>query len=440
MTDRTRRALFVAYYFPPMGLSGVQRTLKFARYLSHYGWSPTVLTVGPTGYFAFDPTLLKEVEEAEIKVIRTGSFDPNRMFKGKGPVRMPSERMRKFLQFLGDLFFIPDTKIGWKRKAVKAGSEFLKNNPCDAIIATAPPQTDFLIGLALKKKFKIPLVLDYRDAWLDYPFKYFPTPYHRWRHQRLEKKLVRGCDRIIVTHRRVKETLVKRYPFLTYHDVTIVSQGYDRSDFNFPPAESVSSVRKLKITHSGTFYGGRSPAVLIQAVHRVLKDSPQLRGRIEVNFVGNTRREDQNLVRKLGLQNEINFLGYLEHHVSSKHLVEADVLWFVLDNDFQSPGKLYEYFGAKKPILASVVDGYMKQLLIESKAAFCVPLNDRAAHEQALLDLLKLFEERRLPKPSDEFVDRFDRRMLTGELAKVLETLMDIDHQAFVRVGEGSAR
>lgn len=423
-----------------MGLSGVQRTLKFAKFLAQYGWNSTVLTVGPTGYFAFDPTLLKEVEEAGINVMRTGSFDPNRMFKGrKGPVRMPSERMRKFLQFLGDMFFIPDTKIGWKRKAIKAGSEFLKNNPCDAIIATAPPQTDFLIGLALKKKFKVPLVLDYRDAWLDYPFKYFPTPYHRWKHRRLEKKMVRGCDRIVVTHRRVKETLVKRYPFLTYHDVTIVSQGYDREDFNFPVTESATAFKRLKIVHAGTFYGGRSPAVLIRALHNVLKQSPQLRGRIEIDLVGNTRREDQNLVRKLGLQNEVNFLGYLEHHVCSKHLLEADVLWFVLDNDFQSPGKLYEYFGAKKPILASIVDGYMKQLVLESKAAFCVPLNDGEAHERALLDLMKLFDERKLPKPSDEFVDRFDRRMLTGELAKVLETLMDIDHQAFVKVGAENA-
>lgn len=437
--DRTRRALFVAYYFPPMGLSGVQRTLKFAKFLSRYGWNSTVLTVGPTGYFAFDPTLLKEVEEAGIQVIRTGSFDPNRMFKGrKGPVRMPSERVRKLLQFLGDFFFIPDTKIGWRRKAVKAGSEFLKNNPCDAIIATAPPQTDFLIGLTLKKKFKVPLVLDYRDSWLDYPFKYFPTPYHRWKHRKLEKKMVRGCDRIIVTHRRVKETLVKRYPFLSYHDVTIVSQGYDREDFNFSVTESATAFKKLKIVHAGTFYGGRSPAVLIRALHNVLKQSPQLRGRIEVNLVGNTRREDQNLVRKLGLQNEVNFLGYLEHHVCSKHLLEADVLWFVLDNDFQSPGKLYEYFGAKKPILASIVDGYMKQLVLESKAAFCVPLNDREAHERAILDLMKLFDERKLPKPSDEFVDKFDRRMLTGDLAKVLETLMDIDHQAFVKL-EGKA-
>ncbi len=436
MKERSRTALFVAYYFPPMGLSGVQRTLKFAKYLPLYGWHSTVLTVGPTGYFAFDPTLLKEVDDAGINVLRTSSLDPNRMFKRKGLVRMPSERTRKFLQFLGDFFFIPDTKIGWKRKAVKAASEFLKNNPCDAIIATAPPQTDFLIGLALKKKFRIPLVLEYRDAWLDYPFKFFPTPLHRLLHQRLEKKLVRGCDRIIVTHRRVKESLVKRYPFLTYHDVTIVSQGYDKEDFKFPAAESPGAFKKMKIVHAGTFYGGRDPSVMIRALHNVLKGSPKLRGRIELNLVGNTRREDQNLVKKLGLQNDVAFLGYLEHRACAKHLLEADILWIVLDNDHQSPGKLYEYFGARKTILASIVDGYMKQLLQESNAALCIPHDDVLAHEQALLTLFKQFDQHKLPKPSERFSDRFDRRMLTGELARVLETLMDIDAHAFVKVAE----
>ncbi|HEX9613875.1 MAG TPA: glycosyltransferase family 4 protein [Bacteroidota bacterium] len=434
MSEGIRQVLFIAYYFPPMGLAGVQRTLKFAKYLPTYGWRPTVLTVGPTGYFAFDESLLKEVVDSGIEVIRTSSFDPNRMFKNKGAVKMPPEGIRKILQYFGDFLFVPDTKIGWKRKAVKAASELLKTRKIDAIVATAPPQTDFLIGLALKKKFKVPLVLEYRDAWLEYPFKYFPTPFHRSWHRRLERRVVRGCDRIVVTHRRVKENLVKRYPFLTYHDVTIISQGFDKDDFEIPVIEVPEPRRKLRITHAGTFYGGRSPETLLRALHNIMKTNPSLKGRFEINCVGNTRKEDQILASKLGLQNDVNFLGYLEHRVCIKHLLEADVLWFVLDNDFQSPGKLYEYFGAAKPILASVVDGYLKQLLAECGAARIVPLRDVGAHEEALKELLVRFDNKTLPKSSGEFVKKFDRQALTGELAKVLETLMDIDKNAFMRV------
>jgi len=435
MTDQQRNVLIIAYYFPPMGLGGVQRTLKFAKYLPTFGWRPIVLTVGPTGYYAFDESLLKEVEESGIEVVRTGSFDPNRIFKNKGRVRQPREIFRKFLQFLGDCLFIPDTKIGWKRKAVKAASEILKTRKIDAILATAPPQTDFLIGLALKRKFKIPLVLDYRDAWLEYPFKYFPTPLHRWLHRRLERKVVRGCDRIVVTHRRVKESLVKRHPFLRYLDVTIVAQGFDPADLDIPMVEQTGPRHKLRITHAGTFYGGRNPESLFRALHSLFKASPELRGRVELNFVGNTRKEDQTLVSKLGLQNDVNFLGYLDHRVCIKHLIEADVLWFVLDNDYQSPGKLYEYFAIRKPILASVVDGYTKQLLGESGVAQCVPLSDIPAHEKALREFLRMFDRKQLPSPSNEFIKRFDRQSLTGELAKLLETLMDIDRNAFVKVG-----
>jgi len=269
MKDGIRQVLIIAYYFPPMGLGGVQRTLKFAKYLPKYGWRPTVLTVGPTGYFAFDESLLKEVDEAGIEVVRTSSLDPNRMFRKKGAVKMPSERIRKILQFFGDMLFVPDTKIGWRRKAVKAASEILKTRKIDAIVATAPPQTDFLIGLALKRKFKIPLVLEYRDAWLEYPFKYFPTPLHRWWHKRLERKMVRGCDRIVVTHRRVKENLVKRYPFLTHHDITIISQGFDGEDFEMPVVEQPEPRRKLRIVHAGTFYAGRNPEPLFRALHNI---------------------------------------------------------------------------------------------------------------------------------------------------------------------------
>jgi len=438
MSDQQRNVLYIAYYFPPLGLSGVQRTLKFVKYLPSYGWKPTVLTVGPTGYYAFDESLLREVEEAQVDVIRTGSLDVNRMMKGKRPVRMPSEGLRKILQFFGDLFLIPDSKIGWKRKAVKAASELLRTKHFDAIVATAPPQTDFLIGTILKKRFKVPLVLDYRDAWLEYPFKYFPTPLHRILHRRMERKVVHGCDRVVVTHRRVKENLVKRYSFLTYHDVMIISQGFDPADIG-DVAPRPNRARKMTIVHTGTFYAGRSPGVLLHALHNILKASPQMRGRIELRLVGTTRREDQTLVRKLGLQNDVSFLGYLEHHATVKHLQEADVLWFVLDNDYQSPGKLYEYFGVRKPILGSVVDGYMKQLLLESKAGICVNIGSVAEHEAALTELVERFDAGTLPRPSGEFVSRFDRKTLTGELAKTLETLMDIDHNAFVKVEEGGS-
>ena len=166
MSDDLRRVLLIAYYFPPLGLSGVQRTAKFAKFLGRYGWKPTVLTVEPAGYYAFDESLLREVEEAGVEIVRTTSLDANRLFKKKGVVRLPSEFIRKAAGFIGDLLFIPDTKIGWKRRALKAALELTARTRFDAILATAPPQTDFLIGMELKRRTGIPLLVDYRDAWM----------------------------------------------------------------------------------------------------------------------------------------------------------------------------------------------------------------------------------------------------------------------------------
>lgn len=438
MISEYRKVLVIAYYFPPMGLSGVQRTAKFVKYLPKYGWKPTVLTVSPTGYYAVDDSLLMEVEAAGATVVRASSLDPNRLFRRQGVVKMPSERWRKVLQFTGDSIFFPDTKIGWKRKALRSASELLKREKFDLLFATAPPQTDFLIGEALKRKFRLPLVLDYRDAWLDYPFKYYPTPVHRYIHYRMEKRILKAADRIIVTIRRVKESILKHYLGLDYHDITIIPQGYDPADFRSGGAAKHSLRRKMRITHAGTFYADRNPSIMLHALHNVLRDVPQMRGRLEISLIGNVRDEDRTLVTKLGLQNEVTFHGYLEHQDCTRHLMNSDVLWLVLDNDYQSPGKLYEYFGARKPVLASLHEGYIKQVVKESGAGLCVPLKDLRAHEEALRDLFAQFERNRLKQASEEFASRFNREVLTGELARQFESLMDIDKNALVKSKEGT--
>jgi glycosyltransferase involved in cell wall biosynthesis len=436
MNSDFRKVLVIAYYFPPMGLSGVQRTAKFIKYLPKYGWKPTVLTVTPTGYYAVDTTLLEEVEKAGTEIVRASSLDPNRLFKKQGVVRMPSERVRKLLQFGGDALFIPDTKIGWRAKALKAARELLQREHFDVIFATAPPQTDFLIGEALKREFRIPLVLDYRDAWLDYPFKYYPTPLHRYLHYRLEKRVLKVADKVVVTIRRVKESILKHYLNLDYHDVIIIPQGYDPEDFEKRASQKHSPRRKMRMTHAGTFYADRNPSVLLHALHNLFRDAPQMRGRLELDLIGNVREEDQALVNKLGLQNEVKFLGYLDHKECTRHLQDSDVLWLVLDNDYQSPGKLYEYLGTRKPILGSLHDGSMKQLILESGSGVCVPLKDLPAHEAAVRELFTKFEKNLLQQVPEEFSERYNRQVLTGELARHFESLMDIDKNAFMKLQE----
>ena len=362
-----RKVLVVAYYFPPMGLSGVQRTLKFVKYLPEFNWQPTVLTVTPGTYFARDTSLSREIDGLDIAIIRTESIDPTRFFHKRNSgaqkvVKMPREWLRKALNLGSQIFFVPDNKIGWKRKAKRAAIQLLQREKFDLIFATAPPYTDFLIGRELSKKFGLPLVLDYRDAWIDNPYHFYSTPLHRWLHRRLEKQVLRASNKIITINRRIKELLLKRYPFLQYHDVEIISQGFDPSDFDLdgvPPLPLRQ--KKMRITYSGTFIDKRTPKYFLRALSKVLREEPGLRNKIEACFMGHFREENLKLVKRLKLHDVVSLLGYVDHRDCVRYLLASDVLWLIIGKgkgeDMMSTGKLFEYLGARKPILGCVPKG-----------------------------------------------------------------------------------
>ena len=418
-----RRVLVIAYYFPPMGLSGVQRTLKFVKYLPQFGWHPTVLTVIPGGYFAKDESLLGELQSPDIRIERTDTAGPGKLFAKKEIVKLPSERSRKFFSRVSDAFFIPDNKIGWRGKAVAKALELHKETPFDLVFATAPPFTSFLIGADLKTKINKPLVFDYRDPWFDYPFRFYPTPLHKWRHYLLERNALRASSHVITTNRRVKETLIARYPFLTYHDVDIVSQGYDPEDFRLNGAIE-RKPKKMRITYAGIFWEDRVPDHFLKALHNLLQEKPGLRGRIEACFVGNFREENLKIVHQLGLQDDVSVLGYLPHKDCVRQLVASDVLWMIVGDEFGSPGKAYEYIGAGKPILGCVPEGFLKSTILEAGGKVVAP-DDVGGIKSAIEEYFALFERKELKGPKPDVVAKYSRVNLTGQLVKIFESLFE---------------
>lgn len=421
-----KNVLVIAYYFPPLGGSGVQRVLKFVKYLPHFGWQPTVLTIGPTAYYAKDESLLKEIESLKIKIIRTNSIDPNAVVHKKHDVvKMPKEGMRKILGFLSDMFFIPDNKIGWKRKAIRAASELLKKEKFDVVFATAPPVTDFLVGKELKKKFKIPLVVDYRDSWLNFPFKFFPTPLHRYIHYRLERSVLRASDMVITTSRRTKEEILLRHKFLTHKDIAIISHGFDPEDLQVPSDDVLPRIEKFRITYSGMFYAKITPVYFLQALNKVLKEHTHLRGRIEACFVGLFRTEFINYVNHLGLQNSVNILGYLEHREAVKYLLASDVLWLMMQDDIMTPGKLFEYIGTGKKIMGCVPKGYMRSIIEEANGQ-CVEPTNVSRIADMIVQLYQQYEKNQLHGAKQEVIEKYDRVKLTGELAKIFTRFLEV--------------
>jgi len=173
-----RRVLLIAYYFPPLGLSGVQRVTKFAKFLPDFGWDVSVLTVKPRSYFAYDESLLTDLDRDEITVHRTASLDPTRFF-GSRRIGMPPEGRRRLVSGISQTLFQPDNKIGWFPFAVREGKRLLHEHTHHVILASAPPYTAHLIGSKLSRETGLPLVLDYRDDWVDNPRHTYPTKWHR---------------------------------------------------------------------------------------------------------------------------------------------------------------------------------------------------------------------------------------------------------------------
>lgn len=428
--DPARRVLVIAYYFPPMGLSGVQRTLKFVKYLPQFGWHPTVLTVEPRGYVARDESFLQELEGRAVTIVRTPPAGPGRLFGRKEVVGLPAEWKRKLLSRVSDTLFIPDNKVGWRRRAVARALALHRETPFAMIFATAPPFTDFMIGAEVKRRIGKPLVLDYRDPWVDYPFKFYPTPLHRWRNVVLERRALRASSHVVTTNRRVKESIIHRHGFLTYHDIDIIPQGFDPEDFpqslfrgRKKPAATESGGR-MRVTYAGIFWEDRVPDYFLQAMHDLFAEKPRLRGRIEARFVGTFRDENVKLVRKLGLQDAVHVTGYLPHPQCIRELVDADVLWTTVGDAFGSPGKTYEYLGARKPILGLVPDGFLKSTILEAGGQAVAP-DDVQGIKNALESYLAAYEKRQLKGPRPDVVEKYNRITLTGWLVKIFESLLE---------------
>ncbi len=417
------KALVIAYYFPPMGLSGVQRTLKFTKYMSSYNWHPTVITAGKTGYYAHDRSLMEEAGSADIKIVRTDSFNINSVLGKFGTVKMPNEKLRKFLGRVSKSLFIPDNKISWANSAFKKASELLKNEKFDVIYVSIPPFSAFSLAKKLKKQFDIPLIVDYRDLWFGNHFAFYPTPYHKMRHKKLEDNALRSADHIIAVNRIIKEKLITTYKFLNFDDVTIIPHGYDPADFEGrEPVKTNKLFKKIKLLYSGIFYENVTPEFFLKAFKKLSIEKPEIAENFELHFVGHFRRENEKLVKLLNLSPFVHNHGYMDHKDVVQKLVDSDILWVMLGKGTNmnsvSSGKIFEYFGARKPIMACVPDGATLNAAKEYGASFTVDPEDIEGIKNKFIEIYNQSVKKELPVPNEEFIVKHDRNALTEQLTK----------------------
>ena len=410
-----------------MGMGGVQRTAKFAKYLSLYDWQPYVLTVTPKLYLASDYCLLHEVEKAGVKIYRTGTGELET--NGHKVVKFKNDSNRKLLSNISQTFLIPDSKIFWKSKAIELASKIITENNIDLLYATAPPYTDFLIACELKEKFDIPLVIDYRDSWIDCPNNFYPTPLHKSKHKKMETAVLECADKVVTINDRIKELIHLRYPFVKDEKVSVIPQGFDPEDFE--KHNSNANYKKMRISYSGSFLNYYTPKHFIDGLKLAVDKLPELKSNIEACFIGTFPEQYREYIKQQGLEEAVNIVGYVEHSVCTKLLAESDVLWMMINkserSDLHSTGKLYEYFGANKPILACVPEGVARRSLDMHGAVILTEPDDTQAIANAILNYYEKYKAGNMPVPNEQVTGMYDRRRLAGKLANEFSALCKME-------------
>lgn len=400
-----------------MGMGGVQRTSKFVKYLPDFGWEVYVVTSDPTAYYAFDNTLQEELKNEKIKIFRTGSGSQSH------EVKNINEKLRKFIGKSAQIFLLPDTKRLWKNKAEKLAEKIINETRPDVLFATAPPYTDFLLGYELSKKYDIPLVTDYRDAWVDCPYNFYPTPLHKMVNVFYEKKILEHAVKVITINQRIRALLLQRYGEHLNRKIEIITQGYDPADFEIADSEKISD-GKMKLLYAGSFFHFATPKYFFEGVKLAIKKNPELKDNITLEFAGNFP-DEYKPADESGFK--INYNGYLSHRECVKKMINADVLWMMIGNrkgsDMISTGKIYDYMGSQKPVIACVPEGEAKITLKEyGNAIICRPDNPEEIAD-AILYYYKLYRQGELQKTDFSVIQKYDRRYLTGKLSDCFNQL-----------------
>ena len=420
-----KHVLVVAYYFPPLGLSGVQRIAGFVRHLPEYGWKPTVLTAKPAGYFAHDNSLWAPIQEAGTQIIQTRSLDPTRFFRAGSTVRLPRESKRQALASISNWLFVPDNKIGWMPFAVQAGLREASHQAFSAIYSSAPPYTGHLVGSKIAQRLGLPLIVDLRDDWVGNPRHIYPTPLHRQLHVRQERRVLQNACAVTTINRPILDELQARHKHLKIPG-HVIPHGYEE--------QCVSSVTrknhkdKLRLVYTGVFYDAQTPEYFLRGLREFLIQNPDMRRRVSAIFAGLVPDYFARLVRSLKLEQVVQYVGYLEHSSVVALQQKADILWMTIGSrpgaSQISTGKLFEYMGTRKPILALVPPGAASDTLHRYKAAYVVSPEDINQATQALNRIRNDWRDQCFPKPDVAFVSTLSRKHLTKKLSDVLNTVV----------------
>jgi glycosyltransferase involved in cell wall biosynthesis len=439
--------LFVSYYFPPAGGPGVQRVAKFARYLGEFGWTPIMLVPENPEYQALDESLAKELP-ADLIIRKARIFEPYdlyRKFTGvkKGvslDVTVNKRDAKKSLkqrvaEFIRATLFIPDARIGWYRNAVAEGMKITKEYPISMIYSSSPPYTVSLVARKISKLSGIPWVAGFRDPWTGFESS---TPNRWFLPKAIDKKLERSvftdAKMVDVAWEGIREDVRGKYLEIPASKFVHIPNGFDSADF--PEHDIIKrAVRqrseKFVITYSGSLYGPRNPKTFLEAIRKLIASGSVEKEKLHLRFVGRFGPDIHEMLDAPHVASMVEKIDYVAHSRAVELVQDSDALLLIVDDTATVgaivPGKVYEYLGAMRPLIAfAPPDGAIGELLKETNGGKAIAQSDSdsaATYIKTLYDAWQRGEQTSSVMKTD-LISKYERREQTRCLAEVFDSLL----------------
>lgn len=403
----TRRVLVLAYYFPPLGGAGVQRTLKFVKYLPEFGWSATVVSTRSRLYPSRDTDLMREIPDG-TRVVRAPAL-PVLRYAAIGLHKLGRMRLKAYVSW-------PDGGIGWAPSALVAALRELRRERPDAIYSSSSPYGGHLVALALHRLTGIPWVADFRDEWSANPHLAGQPRTLTWLSRRAERAITRHAARTVVAADYFQlaggaEADGRR---------ETITNGVDDADL--PRTGGAPPRDRFRLSFVGTLYGPIDLAPVMAALERLVRDRVIDPDRFELRIVGSQWIPGFSAPSGIAMEET----GYVSHERAIAEMHEATaLLLFVPAASLAPSGKLFEYLAAERPLLCVTrLDSLAARLVEDWHAGVTAAPDDVDGIAAALGGLYERWAEDRLPPPTGtrrRVLDRYSRRELTRRLAATLD-------------------
>ena len=428
MEPENKKVLIITYYWPPAGGPGVQRWLKFVKYLPKYGIQPIVYIPDNPTYPIIDNDLLKEVSDSAV-ILRSKIFEPYQLasFFSKNKTKkissgiIPNTKKQSvldkiFLWIRGNLF-IPDARVFWVKPSVSYLEKYIVENNIETIITSGPPHSLHLIGLDLKKRLDVKWFADFRDPWttIGYHKSLRLSNNAAVKHKQLEQEVMQTADEIIVT----SKTTRTEFQAITDKPITVITNGYDTASV---PAQQLDT--KFTLAHIGSFLSERNPQILWTALQELLIEIPSFKTNLEIKLIGAISQEVLTSITEYALDSYLNNLGYVSHSEAIGHQKKSQVLLLIeIDSDDTRsiiPGKLFEYMVSGRPIIAiGPKNSDFAEIITETNSGVFFEYAEKEKLKQVIVTYYNQYLVGEL-KANGVGLQQYSRENLTKQLVQLL--------------------